>query len=301
MQQFDASNLIVHPGNAADPGVVVEVIPEQVGLDYIHFQVRRLPAGQTWSFETGEHELALVLLSGNVGVESDRGSWPSIGERKDVFSGPPSALYLPRRTAFTVTASVDSELTVTWVATDQDHPPRHITPDDVTLEIRGGDNVTRHINGVIPPGFPCHRLVIVEVYTPSGNWSSYPPHKHDIHKTDAAGNVLEADLEETYYYKLDRPQGFAIQRVYTEPESPLHRAGFPIDAALVVRDNDVVLIPEGHHPVTSAPGYTTYYLNVLAGSAQSLANTEDQAHAWVKATYQGRDPRVPIYDMPRSA
>lgn len=297
MQQFDANNLIVHPGNSADPDVVVEVIPERVGLDYIHFQVRRLPARQQWSFETGEHELAIVLLSGNLGVDSDRGQWPSIGERADVFSAPPSALYLPRRTAFTATAHIDSEFAVAWVATDQDHEPRHVAQRDVTLEIRGGDNATRHINGLLPPGFPCQRLVLVEVYTPGGNWSSYPPHKHDVHKTDATGSVLEADLEEIYYYKIDRPEGFAFQRVYTEPESPLHRAGFPIDAALVVRNNDVVLIPEGHHPVTSAPGYLTYYLNVLAGSAQSLANSEDPAYAWVKATYQMRDPRVPIYPM----
>lgn len=299
MRQFDTSNLIVHPGNATDPDVVVEVRPELVGLDYIHFQVRRLQPQQRWTFETGEHELALVLLRGDVGVASDRGEWPSIGTRADVFSEPPAGLYLPRRTAFAVTAAVESEFAVAWVSTDQDHAPRLIRPDDVTLEIRGGDNATRHINGIIPPGFPCQRLVMVEVYTPSGNWSSYPPHKHDIHKTDTDGNVIEADLEEIYYYKIDRPDGFAFQRVYTEPESPLHRAGFPIDAALVARTNDVVLIPEGHHPVTSAPGYTTYYLNVLAGSAQSLANSEDPAHAWVKETYQGRDPRVPLYPMPQ--
>jgi 5-deoxy-glucuronate isomerase len=301
MRQFDTSNLIVHPGNSNDPDVVVEVMPEQVGLEYIHFQVRRLQAQRTWSFETGEHELAVVLLSGNVGVESNRGRWSSIGERKDVFSAPPSALYLPRHTTFTVTAATDSEFAVAWVATDQDHEPRLVSPQDVPVEIRGGDNATRHINNIIPPGFDCHRLVVVEVYTPSGNWSSYPPHKHDIHKTDADGNVVEADLEEIYYYKLDRPEGFAFQRIYTAPESPLHRAGFPIDAALLARDNDVVLVPEGYHPVTSAPGYTTYYLNVLAGSAQSLANSEDPAHAWVKETYQTRDPRVPIYEVRREA
>ncbi len=298
MQQYDASNLVVHPGNSDDPNVVVEVTPELAGWEYINFEVRRLAAQQAWSFATGEHELALVLLSGNVGVASDRGQWSSIGERRDVFSDPPSALYLPHHTSFTVTAATDSEFAVAWVRAEQDHEPRLVSPQDVELEIRGGDNATRHINNIIPPGFPCHRLVVVEVYTPSGNWSSYPPHKHDIHKTDADGTVLEADLEEVYFYKLSRPDGFAFQRIYTDDESPLHRAGFPIDAVLLARDNDAVLVPEGYHPVTSAPGYTTYYLNILAGSAQSLANSEDQRHAWVKETYQGRDPRVPIYDMP---
>jgi 5-deoxy-glucuronate isomerase len=139
--------------------------------------------------------------------------------------------------------------------------------------------------------------VLVEVYTPGGNWSSYPPHKHDIHKTDAAGTVLEADLEEIYYYKLDRLEGFAFQRVYTDADSPLHRAGYPIDALLLARNDDAVLVPEGYHPVTSPPGYTTYYLNVLAGSAQSLANSEDPRYAWVREQYAGRDARVPIYKL----
>jgi 5-deoxy-glucuronate isomerase len=295
MRQYDTSNLIVHPGSSADPDVIVEVTPELAGWDYIHFQARRLHAGQTWSFATGEHELALIPLSGSLAVESNRGSWPAVGGRANVFAGLPHALYLPRRTSFGVTAAADSEFSVAWVATDQDHEPRLVTPDDVTIEIRGGDNATRQINGMLPPGFPCHRLVVVEVYTPSGSWSSYPPHKHDIHTADAAGNIVEADLEEVYYYKFDRPGGFAFQRVYTDPESPLHRAGHPIDAVLLARDNDAVLVPEGYHPVASAPGYTTYYLNVLAGSAQSLANREDPQHAWVRQNYKGQDPRVPIY------
>ena len=297
MRQYDASTLVVHPGNSADPNVVVEVTPELAGWEHIHFQVRRLPALDVWSFATGEHELALVPLSGHVGVESDRGRWPQIGSRAHVFAGLPFALYLPRRTTFVATTTDGCEFAVAWVATDQDHLPRLVTPADVTIEIRGGDNATRQINSLIAPGFDCHRLVVVEVYTPGGSWSSYPPHKHDVHKTDAAGKVLEADLEEVYYYKLDRPEGFAFQRIYTDPESPLHRAGYPIDAVLLARNDDAVLVPEGYHPVASAPGYTTYYLNVLAGSAQSLANSEDPRYAWVRESYKTRDPRVPIYDV----
>jgi 5-deoxy-glucuronate isomerase len=142
--------------------------------------------------------------------------------------------------------------------------------------------------------------VVVEVYTPGGNWSSYPPHKHDLHRTGPDGTILEADLDEIYYYRIDPAGGFALQRVYTGPESPLHRAGFPIDAAVVARDNDVVLVPEGYHPVSSPYGYTTYYLNVLAGSAQSLACSDDPRHARVKDAYRGRDPRIPIYHVPEA-
>lgn len=296
--QYTADNLLVQ---GSDGDVLVEVTPERAGWEYVHFQARRLHAGATLERETEEHELAIVVLEGTVSVESSRGNFTDVGSRRNVFEGLPHAVYLPRRTSFSVTATTDAELGVAWVPTDRDHPPRHVTPRDIAVEIRGGDNVTRQINGIIPPGFDCHRLVIVEVYTPSGGWSSYPPHKHDVHKTDEAGNVVEADLEEIYYYKIDRPGGFAYQRVYTDPESPLHRAGKPIDAVMLARDNDVVLVPEGYHPVVSAPGYTTYYLNVLAGSAQSLANMDDPQHAWVKESYAGKNPAIPLYDVPEEA
>ena len=297
MRKYDQSNLIVHPGNSTDPDVIVEVTPELAGWDYVHFQLRRLPAQRSWTFATAEHELAIVPMSGRLRVESNRGQWSHIGERDSVFHGLPYALYLPRHTSLTVHAETACEYAVALAPTDQDHPPRLVTPSDIEIEIRGGDNATRQINNIIPPGFPCHRLVVVEVYTPGGNWSSYPPHKHDVHRTDQAGKVLEADLEEVYFYKLDRPEGFAFQRIYTAPESPLQRAGFPIDAVLLARDNDAVLVPEGYHPVTSPPGYTTYYLNVLAGSAPSLANSEDPRYTWVKESYRSHDPRVPIYDV----
>jgi len=299
MRKYDVDNLIVHPGNSTDPDIVVEVTPAAAGWDYIHFQLRRLGAQHSWSYATGDYEMAIVLLSGSIRVESDRGQWAHIGVRESVFSGLPYALYLPRHTSLTVYAESECEYAVALASTDQDHEPRLVTPDDIKVEIRGGDHATRQINNIIPPGFPCHRLVVVEVYTPGGNWSSYPPHKHDVHKTNPTGNVLEADLEEVYFYKLDRPEGFAFQRIYTAAESPLHRAGFPIDAVLLAQNNDIVLVPEGYHPVSSPPGYTTYYLNVLAGSAQSLANSEDARYTWVRENYQSRDPRVPIYDITR--
>ena len=299
--QYTSDNLVVRPDGHRDPQVVVEVTPEGAGWEYIHFQVRRLGAGERWVWATEENELALVMLGGRVDVDASCGRWTGVGERPNVFAGLPHALYLPRRVQFTVTAATDCEFAAAWVATDQDHPPRLVTPAEVNTEIRGGDNATRQINAMLPPGFPCHRLVVVEVYTPGGGWSSYPPHKHDVHKTDAAGHVVEADLEEVYYYKFDKPDGYAFQRVYTAPESPLSQAGTPIDAVVLAQADTVVLVPEGYHPVTSAPGYTAYYLNVLAGSAQSLANSDDPRYAWVKHSYTTRDPRVPLYAVKREA
>ena len=291
VMRYTAERLLVRPAIRGDAaGVLTRVTARDAGWDLLNMEVRRLARGETWTHDTGECETALVLLGGRCAVRSPGREWPSIGRRPDVFSGMPYALYLPRHTAFTLEALTDRvEVAHCWVPTNEDHPPRLVTPQDSQIEIRGGGNATRQINSIIPPGFPCHRIVAVEVYTPGGNWSSYPPHKHDVHRQDASGTVLEADLEEVYYYKFDRPQGFAIQRVYSADRS--------LDAAVVARDNDVVLVPEGFHPVSAAYGYTCYYLNFLAGSAQSLANVDAPDHAWVKESWTGRnarDPRVPV-------
>jgi 5-deoxy-glucuronate isomerase len=299
MRQYNSENLVIHP-TSGDPELIVEVTPQAAGWNTMSFQARRLRAGNTWDFETGKHELALVMLGGTLNVASNRGEWAGLGERQDVFSGLPYALYLPVDTRFTAAATTDAEFAVAWVAAEQQFAPQLVTPADVTVEIRGGDHATRQINRMMPPGFPCQRLVVVEVYTPGGNWSSYPPHKHDVHMAKPDGGLLQADLDEIYYYKIDRPQGYALQRIYTDAESPLQRAGFPIDAAVIARNDDVVLIPEGYHPVSSPVGFTTYYLNVLAGSAQSLAAKDDPDYAWVKDSYKTLDPRVPIYPVPRT-
>ncbi len=293
--QYNAETLLVRPeADAGDPGLILSITPERAGWEYITFQARRLAQGATWPFETGACEFVLVNLSGRYSVASNRGDWNGIGGRATVFESAAHALYLPRGTNLTVTAEQAGEFAVAWVPTDQDHDPWLIRPEDVDINVRGGDNVSRQINDLLPPGSPVHRLILVEVYTPGGNWSSYPPHKHDQHiKGD--GELIEADLEEVYFFKTDKPEGYAIQRVYTDPQSPLAQAGEPFDAVVMPRDNCAVIVPEGHHPVASPPGYTSYYLNVLAGSAQSLANQDDQRYTWVKHTYTRTDDRLPLY------
>lgn len=294
--RYTAETVLIKPQtNERDPGLILEVTPKSAGWDYISFQARRLDAGAEWSFDTGENEFALVNLSGRYSVESNRGNWNGIGGRANVFCGGAHALYLPRKTQLTVSAEEAGEFAVTWTPTSEDHEPWLIQPEDVAVGVRGGDNVSRQINDLLPPGSPVHRIVLVEVYTPSGNWSSYPPHKHDVHIEDETGQLIEADLEEVYFYHIDRPEGFAYQRVYTDEKSPMHAAGNPIDALVRVGHNEAVLVPEGYHPVVSMPGYTTYYLNVLAGSAQSLANQEDPRYDWVKEKYAGVDERLPLY------
>lgn len=296
MKQYTLENLLICPENFPDDAdLIVSVTPEIAGWEYIWFQVRRLAKGQSQPFSTDDNELAFINISGLYSVSSNRGDWSAIGGRGSVFEDAAHALYLPRNTEFTVTAEQAGEYAITWVPTDQDHEPWLIRPEDVAVSVRGGDNVTRQINDLLPSGSPVHRLILVEVYTPGGNWSSYPPHKHDVHVEDKDGNVIEADLEEIYFYKIDKPQGYAYQRVYTDENSPLQKAGFPIDALIRVENNNVVLVPEGYHPVTSAPGYTTYYLNVLAGSTGNLACQDDARYSWVKDSYRGKDGRVPLY------
>ena len=294
--QYTADNILIKPGVFPDdPDLILSITPQQAGWEYISFQARRLAANQSWSFQSGDNELVIVNLSGRYSVSSNRGRWSGIGSRKNVFEGAAHALYLPRRTEFTITAEQAGEYAVAWVPTDEDHEPWLIKPEDVDISVRGGDNVSRQINDLLPSGSPVHRLVLVEVYTPGGNWSSYPPHKHDVHLEDDKGNLLEADLEEVYFYKNDKSDGYAYQRVYTGQTSPLHKAGCPIDALVRAENNCAVLVPEGYHPVVSAPGYTTYYLNVLAGSAQTLANQDDPKYTWVKDTYKHKDDRLPLY------
>ncbi len=300
MQQYKAESLIIHSSKSNASDVIVEVTPQVAGWESIHFQVRQLPAGQEWISESENDELAIVILGGSLDVASNKGNWAGLGERKNVFSGLPYALYLPRHTSFTITALSHCEFAIAKSPASKDFPPFLIKPENVTVEIRGGDHATRQINNIIPPGFPCERLVVVEVYTPGGNWSSYPPHKHDNRRVASDGTLLEADLDEIYYYKIDRPEGYAIQRVYTDATSPLQKAGKGFDASLLLRNNDIALVPEGYHPVSSPPGYTTYYLNILAGSDQVLNSFDDPEFSWVKDTYESLDPRVPIYPIDRA-
>ena len=278
-----------------EPGVVNRVTPADAGWSMLGVEVRRMRAGEAWSHQTDEAEAVLVLLGGRCDVRSDQGRWPELGGRAHVFDGMPHAVYLPRRTRFTVRALTEGlELAYGWAPCDQDHPARVVTPADSKIELRGGGAATRQINSIVPPGFDCQRLVCVEVYTPGGNWSSYPPHKHDVHVPDGQGGVREADLEEVYFFQMRRPEGYAFQRIYTDDRS--------IDAAVAPGHNDLVLVPAGYHPVGAAHGYDCYYLNFLAGSAQSLANTDDPAHAWVKQTWGPKDPRVPMvtHEGPRT-
>jgi 5-deoxy-glucuronate isomerase len=249
--------------------------------EYLSFAVRQLKQGDAYEAEIKGAELAIVVLGGILSVKSTAGEWLRFGGRTSVFDGLPYTLYLPPGTSFSVFADTDCDLAFCYCRAGEVHPARLITPDQVGIEIRGGGNATRQINSMLPPEFPAHRLLVVEVFTPSGSWSSFPPHKHDVHNPPT-----EVDLDEIYYYRIDRPEGFAIQKVYTDDRR--------IDETITVRSGELVMVPEGYHPVVAAHGYNVYYLNALAGSARSLAASDDPDYAWVRGTWNDKDPRVPM-------
>jgi len=285
--EYTSETMLVKSNDRGETGEFARVRAEDAGWEYLNMSAMRLNKSGTFGDNTRDYENAIVILGGVCNIKTSDGEFKDVGRRPNVFSGMPYALYLSRNKDFEIEALTDDfEFASCWVPTDQDFSTQLVTPEMSKIEIRGGANVTRQINGILPPGFNCHRIVCVEVYTPSGNWSSYPPHKHDVHREDEDGNILEADLEEIYFYKIDNPNGYAYQRVYNDDRS--------IDGLMMPEHHDAVLVPEGYHPVVSAPGYNTYYLNFLAGSAQSLANSDDPDYTWVKDTWTWQDPRLPF-------
>jgi 5-deoxy-glucuronate isomerase len=257
-------------------GTWTHVTPESAGWSYLHFGVRT----GTFSAATGDGEIALVPLSGRCRVEAGGDSW-ELGGRDNVFAGLPWTLYLPRGTDYSVEA--DGEVAICGALCERRRKPVLVRPDDVEVEVRGAGNATRQINHILKPEFPAERLLVVEVFTPSGNWSSYPPHKHDEDRPPS-----EVVLEEVYYYRTRAPEAFAVQRLY----SPRHG----VDVTATVRDGDLMLVPFGYHTTAAAHGYDLYYLNALAGDRRSMAAADDPALAWIRGAWAELepDPRVPL-------
>ena len=285
--QRDSKYPLLMKSSQAKEGIYQEILAEDAGWEFLNFNARILKKGQVWKGFTGENEYGIILLSGDYSVKTDQGNWKTKNGRKHVFDGIAHTLYLSRNTEFELTAESEVlDIALGWCETTEDHPAQFKEPTKSVIEIRGGDNATRQINSLIEPGFDCQRLVSVEVYTPSGNWSSFPAHKHDERILDNDGNLIEARLEETYFYKIDKPQGYAIQQIYTGDRS--------LDEIAVARNNDVVMVPKGYHPVVAGHGYNIYYLNFLTGSDQSLANTNDPDHEWIYDSWSGKDSRIPM-------
>jgi 5-deoxy-glucuronate isomerase len=250
-------------------GSVVKVTPESAGWEYVGFEVLRLEDGRSIDRRADGEEVCLVLLSGYCTISTaDGDEWRGIGERDSVFEGPPYALYLPPETDYRVEAVTYLELAVASAPARNGTDPLLVRPEDVEVEMRGSGNAERRIHPILMEDRPAERLLVVEVLTPQGHWSSYPPHKHD--RDD---RPHETYLEETYHHKIQPIQGFAVQKVYTEDRS--------LDETMTVRDDDTVLVPRGYHAVSAPPGYDLYYLNVMAGPVREWKVKNDPDHEWL--------------------
>jgi 5-deoxy-glucuronate isomerase len=238
------------------------VTPSSAGWDYVGFELARPPhAGNT-----GDRELCLVVVEGSCSVRSEHGEWTELGKRQSPFSGRPDAVYLPPSTEFTVDGT--AEIALCTAPALEGAEPRVLSGEDVEVETRGFGAHERTVIPILMGDREADSLLVCEVLTPPGHWSSYPPHKHD---RDALPE--ESYLEETYYHRIDPPNGFALQRVYTGDGN--------LDETLAVRDRDVVLVPRGYHTVSAPPGYAVYYLNVMAGPERTWAIQNDPDHEWM--------------------
>jgi len=274
---------VVHSKPVAEgqSGELLRFSREGVQWEWMSMCVRRLNPGEAWESSTANEEAAFVILGGRCRADWGKGVH-SIGARRNVFDGLPYCLYLPSRHAVRFVAETVCEIAECRVPSEAKLEPRLVTPQDVVSSLRGGENTSRQIVDIVRPEFPADKLVVIEVYTPGGNWSSYPPHKHDVHNPPT-----EVDLDEIYYYRIDQPrEGFALQRLYSPDKAQ--------DFTVRVEDGDAILVRSGYHPVVAGPGYNIYYLNFLAGTSRTLAVTEDPNHVWLKSTWKEPDPRLPL-------
>jgi 5-deoxy-glucuronate isomerase len=252
---------------------IVNVTPERAGWTYVGFRAVRLATGESETVQTGDRELCLVVLTGTVDVRVNGQSYTGLGKRDSVFDDQgPASIYVPQGHEMQVTATRDAEVALCTAPGGAGAREVKVIPPSATRHsVRGQGTNTRYVCDILPHDDPtAAHLLVVEVRTPASHSSSYPPHKHDVEQPP-----VETLLEETYYHRLNPPQGFAFQRVYTDDRS--------LDEACAVENHDVVMVPRGYHPVVAPHGYESYYLNVMAGPNRFWVFKNDPAHEWMLA------------------
>jgi 5-deoxy-glucuronate isomerase len=263
-----------------------EIVPDGVRWHHAGLRLLTLAPGERHSLHTEGNEMLVLPLAGSAEVTCD-GLRVELTGRVSVFAGRSDFCYLPPGAEVSLSTVEGGRFALPFTAAPPGLPFRHVTGAAVEVELRGAGSCSRQVNNVASAGgFECRRLIVVEVLTPGGNWSSYPPHKHDEQRPD------ETELEELYYFEV-AGGGVGYQRVYASS------AQRPIDVLAEVRTGDVVLVPHGWHgPSMAAPGYDLYYLNVMAGPGVERAwrFRDDPAYAWIRETWRGRpvDPRLPL-------
>lgn len=283
--------LHVHAGSTAHDNFSVDITAADAGWGYSGLRVLTLDAGGTLTVESGESELLVLPLEGAVSVEVSGQTYDLAG-RESVFTQITDSLYIPRHASFTLRSASGGRFALPSAVATRDLPVRYLPREQATTGIRGAGDCSRQVtNYALNNGVETSHLLVTEVITPGGNWSSYPAHKHETH------SETERELEEIYYFEItSSPQGgpgFGLHRTYAS--SPDNR----LDLCVEVRDGDVALVPHGYHgPCVAAPGYDMYYLNVMAGPAEDLVwlAPDDPAHHWIRQSWeeQDTDPRLPM-------
>jgi 5-deoxy-glucuronate isomerase len=266
------TDLLVHPSRTPEPdGTFLRVTPESAGWAHVGFEAAALaPGAEPLVRDTGERELCVVVVAGAVHLRSEHGAWEDLGGRPDPWSGRPDAAYLPPGTRVAVQAAGGevAEIGLCWAPAPGGGASARVLPGaEIDVETRGHGALERTIHPILMAGRDAESLLVCEVLTPAGHWSSYPPHKHD-----RAAPPEETFLEETYYHRVAPERGFGLQRVYTDDRT--------LDESLAFGDRDCVLVPRGYHTVSAPPGYEVYYLNVMAGPIRTWAVANDPDHAW---------------------
>jgi 5-deoxy-glucuronate isomerase len=270
---------------AGTTGETIVVTPQSAGWQYLSFRVIVLAAGETYTIATGAEEVAVVPLQGDATVHVAGEEYHL--HRSSVFVGPPSLVYAPPGQTLQVRAQDAFEFAVGGAPATGKYGVRLIRPEEIKCEIRGGGAARRQVNHILAPPLAAERLILFEVYVPGGSWSGWPPHCHD----GAGGSPY---LEETYYYRIDPPDGFAIHRNY--------RLDTDFDELLPVRHGELVLVTQGYHPVAAAPGSNVYFLNYLAGELldeeRAQPPLDDLHYAWMKNNWEGNRLTLPIAAQP---
>lgn len=265
-----------HVASESPTNLGLEITPERVGWRYLSFKVAVLAPGATLAGDTGPNEMAFIPLTGSARFEF--AGQAHVLSRRDLFTEKPHLAYLPPRTAYSIVAREAFEVAIAGAPAEGRFPARVFAPDEIPSFLRGGANVSRGVTATLDPSFPAERLIAYEVVTPSGNWSSWPPHRHD-------GRFGSTYHEETYYFRLQPENGFAIERLYTRDTD--------LDVSIRALHGDLVLVHEGYHTVAVAPGTNAYYLNFLAGDVRPVSQYIDPAFAWVGDEWEGKPVRIP--------
>jgi 5-deoxy-glucuronate isomerase len=285
----EKNDLLIRAGETAHDQYALDITPERAGWRFSGFRIVELAAGASQELRTGEDEALVLPLRGSCSVQAEGISYELAG-RPDVFTAITDYLYLPRETTATITSARGGRFAIPTARATHRLEISYRPASDVQVDLRGAGSCSRQVNNyALGNDLNTDHLLVCEVLTPGGNWSSYPPHKHDVHSD------VERELEEIYYFDV-RPgpggPGFAFHRTYGTAQRP-------IEISEEVRSGDVVLTPHGFHgPSMAAPGYDLYYLNVMAGPAEdgTWLMTDDPAHHWIRGTWDSQDvdPRLPM-------